>query len=79
MGQASYQGRGSNPRRGFGRGHGNLYDRGRGRGFNTTKPKVRGKCEALGSDVYLNGDAKEAYKYTKMMESTPNYIKGNFN
>ena len=36
-GRTSYQGRGSNPKRGFGRCRGNLYGRGRGRGFNLTK------------------------------------------
>ena len=57
-GWASYQGRGSNSGRGFGRGHGNTYSRGQGRGFNPPKSNVWGKFEALGSDVYLIGDAR---------------------
>ena len=73
----SYQGRGGNSGRGFGRGRGNSYVR--GRGFNPTKLKVRGKCEALGSDVYYIWDARQADKYTKTTEAILNYIQGNFN
>ena len=42
----------SNTGRGFSRGHGNSYGRGRGCGFNAMKKKVRGKCEYLGGVVY---------------------------
>ena len=67
-GQTIYQGRVSNSRKGFGRGRGNSYGRGQGCGFNTTKPKVRGKCEALGSNIYLIGYAQKSDKYTKTTE-----------
>ena len=53
----SYQGRGSNCGRIFGIGRGNSYGRGQGRVFNSTKQKVQGKCEALGSDLYSIEDA----------------------
>ena len=76
--RTSYQGRGSNYGRGFGRGCDNLYGKGRGRGFNPTKPRVRGKCEALGSGVYLIGYAQQADKYTKTTLAILNYIQGNF-
>ena len=46
--QTRYEGRGSNSGRGFGIGRVNSYGIGRGHGFNSTKPKVRRKCEALG-------------------------------
>ena len=74
-----YQESCSNFGRGLDRGHGKLYGRGQGRGFNPTKPKVWGKCEALGSDVYSIRDARQAEKYTKMTEATLNYIQVNFN
>ena len=78
-GRTNYQGSGSNYGRGFGRGRGNYYNRGRGCGFNPDTPKVRGKCEALGSDVYSIGNAGKAEKYTKTTEAIMNYIQGNFN
>ena len=59
--RTNYQERGSNTRRVFGSGHGNSYSRGQGRGFNSKKPKDRGKYEALGSGVYSIGYAKQAY------------------
>ena len=42
------------------------------------KPKVRGKCEDLGRDVYSIGDARKGNKYTKRMEAILNYIQVNF-
>ena len=56
-GQTSYQGRDSNSGRGFVIGSVSSYGRGKGCGFNPTKPKVQGKCEALGINVYFIGDA----------------------
>ena len=48
-GRTSYQGHHSNNRRGLIRSCGKPYGRGQGRGcvFNSIKPKVQGKCEAL--------------------------------
>ena len=77
--QTSYQGRGSNLGRWFGIGHGNTYGRGWGRRFNPTKPKFRGKREALRSDVYSIGDARQEEKYTNNTEAVLNYIQGYFN
>ena len=74
-----YQGWVSNSRIGSGRGRGNLYGRGRGCGFNPTKPKVQGKFEALVSYVYLIGYARQSDNYTKTTEAIINYIQGNFN
>ena len=73
------QGQGSNPGRGFGRGWGNLYGRGRVHGFNTTKPKVWEKWKALRSDVYFTRYEQQEDKYTKKVEAIPNYTKGNLN
>ena len=56
-GPTSYQERVSNTGRIFFRSSGNSYGRFRGRGFNLKKPKVRGKCESLGSNMYLISDA----------------------
>ena len=74
-----YQGSGINSVKIFVRGLVHLYGIGQGQRFNPTKPKFRGKCEALGSDVYLIVDAQQADKYTKIMESILNYIQCNFN
>ena len=70
-GQTSYQRRGSNDVIWFGRGSGNKYVRGQDYGFNLTKLKVRGKCEALGSDAYSILDARQADNYTKNDVSDP--------
>ena len=78
-GRTSFQGRGGNSGRGFGKVRGNLYSRGWCRGFNLTKPKVQGECEALVSDVYSVGDTQQADKYIKTTEAILNYIQGNFN
>ena len=78
-GRTCYQRRGSNTRRGFGRSCSNSYNRGQGCGFNSTKPQVRGKCEALGSDIYSIGDPRQDYKYTKMTEAILNHIQGSSN
>ena len=78
-GRTRYQGRGINSGRGFIRGRGNTYSRGQGRGFNPTKPKVQGKCEALWSDVYSIGDVRQAERYTNKTETILNYTQGNFN
>ena len=51
-GRKSYQGLGINARGLLDIGCGNSYGRGRGRGFNAMKQKVRGKCEYLGGVVY---------------------------
>ena len=71
----SYQGHHSNTRRGFIRSCGKPYGRGQGRGcvFNSIKPKVQGKCEALGSDIYFIGDPRQEEKYTKMTEVILNH------
>ena len=74
-----YKEHGSKSRRGFGRGGQNSYSRGRGSGFNLTKPKVWGKREALGSNVYSIRDARESNKYTKKIEVILNHIQVNFN
>ena len=57
-GRTSYQVHVSNSGRVFVWGHVNLYPGGLGCGFNTPKPKVRGKYEALGSEVYLIRDSQ---------------------
>ena len=75
----SYQVSGSNAEWGFGRGRGNSYRRGQGRGFKLTKPNVWLKCETLGSDAYSIGDAQQSDKYTKMTEAILIQIQGNFN
>ena len=62
-GQTSYQGRGSNLERRFSRGCGDFYGRDWGCEFNPTKPKVRGKFEALGSDMYSIGDSWQVKKH----------------
>ena len=54
-----YQGRGINVVRVFVRGSGKFYGTGPGCGFNPTKPKVQGKHEALGRNVYSIGYAQQ--------------------
>ena len=72
--QTSYQGRGSNARRGLRRVCGNSYSR--GHESNLTKPKFREKCKALGSDVYSIGYSRQSYKYT---QTTGAILNINFN
>ena len=60
--RTSYQGSGSNTRREFDRGRGNSDGKGWYRGFYSTKSKVWGKCEYLGSNIYLIVDTQQAYK-----------------
>ena len=76
-GRTRYQGYVSNIGKGFVRGRGNSYGRGQGCGFNFMKQKVWGKCEALGSDIYLIGNALQADNNIKTREVTLNHIHGN--
>ena len=78
-GPTSYQERVSNTGRIFFRSSGNSYGRVRCRGFNLTKPKVRRKCEALGSNIYLIGDTQQVDKYNKTTEEILNHIQVIFN
>ena len=76
--RTSYQGRVSNYGIVLVRGGGNSYGRGRGCGFNPTKPKVPVKCEGLGIDTYSIRDARQADNNTKTIEAILNYIRGTF-